>query len=170
MTRTPRPAQNKPTGPYANPTEIRYHGRRDSRGRAQVYMERPGQPAQVFNPPADYEWGYAGTGPARLAWALLYQHSGGAAELVQKHQYEFKEQVIRRLPREGWTCTEGQIRRWLRKQESNVAKTAKAAAATAAQGQTAATPPPRPTAKSIAEGLAPAAANAAAAVPYRPAA
>lgn len=117
MTRTPSPPQNKPTGPYANNTEIHYHGRRDSRGRAQVYMEPPGQPAQVFNPPADYEWGYAGIGPARLAWALLYQHGGSAAR-AEEHQYEFKEQVISRLPREGWTIASHQIERWLRNQEA----------------------------------------------------
>lgn len=115
--------------PLANPDELTiYHGWRDNRGQARVSVERPGRRPELFNPPADYEWGYGGAGPARLAWALLYDHNGGAAALASEHQYNFKEEVVRRLPREGWSCTSRHLAHWLAKQETVSEKSGRLAA------------------------------------------
>ena len=69
----------------------------------------------------DFEWGYAGSGPAQLALALLadYMQSSSdpddcESEAVRLHQ-QFKLDVVTRLPHERWLITSDQIRDNLRR-------------------------------------------------------
>ena len=60
--------------------------------------------------PTGFEWGYAGSGPAQLAWAMLADALEDDALASQLHQ-RFKFEVIARLaPLEPWTMTEQQVR------------------------------------------------------------
>ena len=62
--------------------------------------------------PDGLEWGYAGSGPAQLALALLADHFGadpGGVRLAAALYQDFKFEVVARLPRDGWTLTGEQI-------------------------------------------------------------
>lgn len=56
------------------------------------------------------EWGYQGSGPRQLATALLADVMGDefAAELAQR----FKQEVIAKLPREGFEITAEAVEEW----------------------------------------------------------
>ncbi|MGD0410152.1 MAG: DUF6166 domain-containing protein [Verrucomicrobiota bacterium] len=58
--------------------------------------------------PTGFEWGYAGSGPAQLALALLADCFGDDETAVEWH-HDFKS-VVAGLPYAGWTLTEEQIR------------------------------------------------------------
>jgi hypothetical protein len=58
--------------------------------------------------PSGLEWGYAGSGPAQLALAILVDHFGDAPKALSLYQ-DFKFAVVARLPQEGWTLTSDQI-------------------------------------------------------------
>lgn len=60
--------------------------------------------------PTGFEWGYAGSGPAQLALALLADCLADDQLAVELHQ-SFKFAVVAGLQREGWVSTEAQIRR-----------------------------------------------------------
>ena len=62
--------------------------------------------------PAEFEWGYGGSGPAQLALAILADHLEDDQEALNLYQ-RFKWTVIARLPRFHWTLTSGQIDRAL---------------------------------------------------------
>ena len=53
--------------------------------------------------PAEFEWGYGGSGPAQLALALLADHLGNDQEAVAYHQH-FKFAVIARVLRPDSFC------------------------------------------------------------------
>jgi hypothetical protein len=59
--------------------------------------------------PTGFEWGYAGSGPAQLALALLADCLGDDDEAVSLHQ-DFKAAVVAGLPHVGWTFTQAEIR------------------------------------------------------------
>ena len=59
--------------------------------------------------PTGFEWGYAGSGPAQLALALLADCLGDDEAAVELHQ-EFKSAVVAGLSFAGWTLTEDEIR------------------------------------------------------------
>jgi hypothetical protein len=65
--------------------------------------------------PTGFEWGYAGSGPAQLALAILADHFGNASKALSLYQ-EFKFAVVARLPRNGWTLTSEQIQKALETQ------------------------------------------------------
>ena len=60
--------------------------------------------------PTGFEWGYAGSGPAQLALAMLGEVflKSQAMRLYQK----FKFDKIVHLPRDGWTLNEYEILSW----------------------------------------------------------
>lgn len=58
--------------------------------------------------PGGFEWGYAGSGPAQLALALLADCLGEDDIAVEWHQ-DFKAHVVAGLAFEGWTLTEADI-------------------------------------------------------------
>src|ERR1700750_2839999 len=59
--------------------------------------------------PTGAEWGYTGSGPAQLALALLADALGDG-ERAQHLYQDFKLKVVSRIPHEGWTLTEDEIR------------------------------------------------------------
>ena len=56
----------------------------------------------------EFEWGYAGSGPAQLALALLCDVLGDA-ERAQETYQRFKFQVIARLAGDEWTLAEDRV-------------------------------------------------------------
>jgi hypothetical protein len=92
----------------------RYEGRRTGQG---VEVTVDGQPLNHRldlwdHSPTGFEWGYAGSGPAQLALALLADCLGDDQEAIEWHQ-DFKAAVVAGLPRAGWTLTEQEIRETL---------------------------------------------------------
>ncbi len=61
--------------------------------------------------PTGFEYGYGGSGPAQLALALLADATGHDCLAVALHQ-EFKWEFVSRFPREGFTITADEVRRW----------------------------------------------------------
>jgi hypothetical protein len=57
-----------------------------------------------------FNWGYFGTGPKHLAFALLRDAADDVA--ADKHCMAFKETVVSQLPDE-WTLTDADVRDWL---------------------------------------------------------
>ena len=58
--------------------------------------------------PAEFEWGYGGSGPAQLALANLADHLGNDQEALNLYQ-RFKWAVIAVLPRHYWTLSSQEI-------------------------------------------------------------
>jgi len=93
-----------------------YHGWRDAAGLCHITVREPFRrkrpldpPHGQVTPPAGFDWGTAGSGPARTALALLADALGDAARAVRLHQY-FKFAVIGHLSRlEPWDMTDAQI-------------------------------------------------------------
>jgi hypothetical protein len=74
------------------------------------------KPSQALrnHSPDGFEWGYAGSGPAQLALAMLLDYTGDAATAM-RHYQTFKAEFIAGLPRESgsWRITGAQIQRFL---------------------------------------------------------
>ena len=67
-------------------------------------------PLDLWNhSPTGFEWGYAGSGPAQLALALLADALGNPEEASRYHQ-EFKRLIVAKLEADHWTLTQEQIR------------------------------------------------------------
>jgi uncharacterized protein DUF6166 len=65
----------------------------------------PKKSQQVWNhSPDGFAWGYAGSGPAQLALALLLRAGIKAERAVRLHQ-QFKADVIQRLPQTDFVTT-----------------------------------------------------------------
>jgi hypothetical protein len=68
---------------------------------------------EVWNhSPDGFEWGYAGSGPAQLALALLLDATGNVATARECHQ-QFKREIVGKLDRDCWMLTETDILGWL---------------------------------------------------------
>jgi hypothetical protein len=88
----------------------RYEGRRTEQG---VVVTVDGQPLKspldLWNhSPTGFEWGYAGSGPAQLALALLADCLDDEADAIGWHE-DFKSAVVAALPLAGWILTELEI-------------------------------------------------------------
>lgn len=64
--------------------------------------------------PAEFEWGYGGSGPSQLALALLADHLGDDEQALNLYQ-RFKWSVIAELPRHIWKLTSRDVDRALEK-------------------------------------------------------
>ncbi len=62
--------------------------------------------------PTGFEWGYAGSGPAQLALAILADLLGDDEQAVLYHQ-AFKFEFVTHFPHEGWVLEEEKIRQWM---------------------------------------------------------
>jgi hypothetical protein len=62
--------------------------------------------------PAGLDWGYAGSGPAQLALAILADCLGDDELALALHQ-DFKAGVVARLRRAYWILVEERIRAWV---------------------------------------------------------
>src|SRR6188474_3029228 len=87
-----------------------YRGRRKDGGTMVSVDGAPLNPRlDLWNhSPTGFEWGYAGSGPAQLALALLADALRND-ELAQNVHQEFKRKVIGRLP-DSWVLTASEIR------------------------------------------------------------
>lgn len=65
--------------------------------------------------PTGVSWGYAGSGPAQLALALLADATG-KDDLALKYHQKYKSQVVAHLP-ENWQLPISEVSGWVRKQE-----------------------------------------------------
>lgn len=92
-----------------------YTGRRDKKRNCVVHVIEDGD-SRLLPPrldienksPTGFEWGYAGSGPAQLAIAILADAMGDA--IARKFYQKFKFKVIAHLPRtEPWQLTEMQV-------------------------------------------------------------
>jgi len=63
--------------------------------------------------PTGFEWGYAGSGPAQLALALLADHLADDQEALEFYQ-RFKFTVVGSLPLKSWELTTHEIAQVLR--------------------------------------------------------
>jgi hypothetical protein len=75
---------------------------------------------EVNHSPTGFEWGYWGSGPSQLAYAILRTHyeivfnytpEQAKASALEHYQY-FKESVIGRIKSKEWTITTEDIRKW----------------------------------------------------------
>ena len=62
--------------------------------------------------PTGLEWGYAGSGPAQLALAILADHTGDEVYATAQHQ-RFKREVTGRLPVEQWEILGEYVAAWV---------------------------------------------------------
>lgn len=88
-----------------------------SRVRGEAIVTVDGQPLDPRldlrnHSPNGFEWGYAGSGPAQLALALLADHLGDSGEALTCYQ-DFKFAVVAGLKRDGWKLTSEDIQRSL---------------------------------------------------------
>jgi hypothetical protein len=60
--------------------------------------------------PTGLSWGYAGSGPAQCALAILADAVGD--ELAQKHYQRFKARVVAALP-VSWTMPQQWVKEWV---------------------------------------------------------
>lgn len=85
---------------------------REEDGRERVLD--PGRSLAVENhSPTGFDWGYAGSGPAQLALALLLESGLAQEEALCLHQ-AFKFAVVSKLRKSGWLLTTEKIRDWAR--------------------------------------------------------
>jgi len=69
---------------------------------------------EVSHSPTGFAWGYGGSGPAQLAYAILRHHMKDRAKAQSIYQ-EFKFAVIAKLPRdEPWELTSEQVEDFLK--------------------------------------------------------
>lgn len=96
-----------------------YSGVRLSSGSCRVYVEVAGQnPRKRLrhrtaggHSPTGFEWGYAGSGPAELARAIVKDVTGEDEPNPRVYQ-QFKARVVQHLT-DGWVLTEDEVKRVL---------------------------------------------------------
>ena len=66
--------------------------------------------------PDGFEWGYAGSGPAQLALALLADCLGDEKALLLYQDFKFA--FVVGWPHHGWQMTEDAIRKWAAAREA----------------------------------------------------
>lgn len=83
-----------------------YEGRREGYAVIVTVDGRPLDPRlDLYNhSPTGFEWGYAGSGPAQLALAILADHLGDDREALDLYQ-RFKWAIVVALPRRRWILT-----------------------------------------------------------------
>ena len=99
------------------PTPGTYYGYRDeTRGSPVLTPDGHALPLKPSlklwsHSPTGFQWGYAGSGPAQLALALLLHHTKDTYKALKYHQ-AFKADVIGRLPHK-WEIAPNEIDQWL---------------------------------------------------------
>ena len=58
------------------------------------------------------EWGYGMGGPAQLALAILADATGNDS-YAERHHHWFKQDVVMRLPWDGWKLPESRVWEWI---------------------------------------------------------
>jgi Family of unknown function (DUF6166) len=100
-----------------------YTGHRQASGLTLVHViGRDGEwrrlnlhPSKCNHSPTGFEWGYQGSGPAQLAFEILFDVFEDADLAWRLHQ-QFKRECIAVLPRQlGWQIGEGDVVLWAAK-------------------------------------------------------
>lgn len=60
----------------------------------------------------EFSWGYAGSGPAQLAYCLLRHHTGDRSRAWLFHQ-DFKRAVISQITLDTWEVGQAYLQRWI---------------------------------------------------------
>ena len=89
----------------------RYEGRREFHATKVMVNGSPLDPRLDLrsHSPAEFEWGYGGSGPAQLALAILADHCSDDEQALNFYQ-RFKWAVVAALPRHHWTLSSRQIK------------------------------------------------------------
>jgi len=74
---------------------------------------------EVNHSPTGFAWGYGGSGPAQLAYAILRDFTGDPSTACRFHQ-EFKRSIIQALRPGAWTIDGERIAVWLRARDQRV--------------------------------------------------
>lgn len=76
----------------------------------------PSRSQSIINhSPDGFSWGYAGSGPAQLALALLLEFAD--EDFARRYHQEFKTDVIAKLPdMRHFEMTEQQVKLWITRQ------------------------------------------------------
>lgn len=102
-----------------------YRGRREADGTVSVVTgvlshlapaERPLEPhlELVNHSPGGFEWGYSGSGPAQLAFAILFHHLEGDELARNPVLYQaFKAEVVSGWRGDGFLLVAEDLDRWL---------------------------------------------------------
>lgn len=101
--------RSKPVRGRTHPARL-YQGLRTADGAQVTVNGRALDPAthMVNHSPTGLEWGYAGSGPAQLALALLVDHLGDPEAARSQHQL-FKFHIVQHLPYDRWELTSAEI-------------------------------------------------------------
>ena len=90
------------------PKAIRtYHGIREG-DITKVYVDGKSLPPcfdLVNHSPSGFEWGYGGSGPAQLAFAILFDHYGGDKVQTESQYQMFKFAFIANIKLDEWSIT-----------------------------------------------------------------
>lgn len=70
--------------------------------------------------PTGFQWGYAGSGPAQLALALLLHATRGNRECAIDLYQRYKRDVVSQWEQSGWVTTRAQILRWIGEQPGHL--------------------------------------------------
>lgn len=93
-----------------------YHGIREGGGKFVAVRSIPGAPTTPFLPDqsdglsGSFDWGYSGTGSARLAFAILSDAAG--PEVAARMTVAFRWGVIATLP-DHWVLTQAEVLAWV---------------------------------------------------------
>lgn len=100
-----------------------------------VYVEETGRRRRKLrhfphHSPAGFEWGYGGSGPSDLALAVLADVLGERPSRRQLYEgeplcwrlhIEFKQEVVSRLPREGFKLSAKDVLKWVEMRRETLA-------------------------------------------------
>ncbi len=108
-----------------------YMGSRSLRRDGDVFVTKDGVPLspkpsqKVWNhSPDGFNWGYGGSGPAKLALAILLDVTGGAEYSVGLHQ-DFKWDIVAGWGDDTWDISTEQVWKWIKEKHGRVNKEAK---------------------------------------------
>jgi hypothetical protein len=115
------------------PYQIFYKGRRYDDGSCVVWIcSRKRGEISILSPytevwnhsPTGFEWGYAGSGPAQLALAILCdvcatdsRCARGWEETPRRLHQRFKRQFVVHFEKVGFELLRGDVRRWITEQD-----------------------------------------------------
>ena len=68
----------------------------------------------INHSPTGFEWGYYGSGPAQLAYAILRYYTG-SMKFAREHYMEFKRDIIAKIPMDEtyWELSGQEIQDWI---------------------------------------------------------
>lgn len=102
----------------ARKDSVIYQGQRHARGTSVWVRISPSKSERLdaalhlrAHSPTGFEWGFGGSGPAQLAFAILYDCT--EAEFALANYQAFKEQHVARIQTPSWAIEAGEVRRMI---------------------------------------------------------